>query len=344
MKAPLFPLGATALVVLSAFLPIPVPAWALPSKLVAGEARLDLEIGAAWLTWGRGQVHLEEILLLEGEKDFFRARTVILETETRPGSSFLAIRNLKMEKAEVWLDQERLDLLSGGEDAEFGPLALEVDDLQFAWETASKTWRAQVFSGGGTLAKGEIQLDAGLGMEGLGARFALQVRGTDRFQTWQIRVKGNQQLPRTVTLASVPGLQIQKGELHLDGALDVEKGEVLASKLEFHLAGGEARYREPGDTLPDDLWKVEKVEAGIRGSLKGGFQAHATASWGTHSFQAQGLLLPRGDDWAIHLRGEIPEAILDDAVRRRIQRNLIPEIEEEYLMKTIREQFPEVMF
>ena len=320
MKSPLFPLGATALVVLSAFLPIPVPAWALPSKLVAGEARLDLEIAAAWLTWGRGKVHLEGILLLEGEKNFFKARTVILETETRPGSSFLALRRLKMEGAEVLLDKERLDLLSGGEDAEFGPLAVEVEDLQFGWKTAAKTWRAQVFSGGGSLANGEIQLDASLGMEGLGARFALQVRGADRFQTWQIRVKGNQQLPRTVILASVPGLQIQKGELRLDGALDVEKGEVLASKLEFHLAGGEARYREPGNSLPDDLWKVEKVEAGIRGSLAGGFQAHATASWGAHSFSAQSLLLPRGDDWALHIRGEIPEATLDDAARRRLLR------------------------
>ena len=53
----------------------------------------------------------------------------------------------------------------------------------------------------------------------------------------------------------------------------------------------------------------------------------------------------RFDDWQDH-----PTPSLDDwlellyAVQRRIQRNLIPEIEEEHLVKTILEQFPEATF
>ena len=53
----------------------------------------------------------------------------------------------------------------------------------------------------------------------------------------------------------------------------------------------------------------------------------------------------RFDDWHNHDAPPIEDWLeLLEAVRRRIQRNLIPEIEEEYLMKTIREQFPKVTF
>jgi len=61
-----------------------------------------------------------------------------------------------------------------------------------------------------------------------------------------------------------------------------------------------------------------------------------------------------GNRWLFRIRGkrneqwqEHPEPPLEDwlelldAVRRRIQRDLIPEIEEERLIKTIRENFPE---
>ena len=56
------------------------------------------------------------------------------------------------------------------------------------------------------------------------------------------------------------------------------------------------------------------------------------------------LFLIRGqrfDDWQDHPMPPLDDWMeLLDAVRRRIQRNLIPEIEEEHLTKTIREQFP----
>ena len=59
-------------------------------------------------------------------------------------------------------------------------------------------------------------------------------------------------------------------------------------------------------------------------------------------FQIRGK---RFDDWHDHGAPPLEDWLeLLDAVRRRIQRNLIPEIEEEYLMKTIREQFPHVTF
>ena len=59
-------------------------------------------------------------------------------------------------------------------------------------------------------------------------------------------------------------------------------------------------------------------------------------------FQIRGK---RFDDWQEHDGPPLEDWLeLLDAVRRRIQRNLIPEIEEESLMKTIREQFPEVTF
>ena len=50
----------------------------------------------------------------------------------------------------------------------------------------------------------------------------------------------------------------------------------------------------------------------------------------------------RFDDWRDHDSPPLEDWLeLLDALRRRIQRNLIPEIEEKHLMKTIREQFPE---
>ncbi len=59
-------------------------------------------------------------------------------------------------------------------------------------------------------------------------------------------------------------------------------------------------------------------------------------------FQIRGK---RFDDWQEHDAPPLEDWLeLLDAVRRRIQRNLIPEIEEESLMKTIREQFPGVTF
>ncbi len=59
-------------------------------------------------------------------------------------------------------------------------------------------------------------------------------------------------------------------------------------------------------------------------------------------FQIRGK---RFDDWQEHDGPPLEDWLeLLDAVRRRIQRNLIPEIEEESLMKTIREQFPQVTF
>ena len=61
-----------------------------------------------------------------------------------------------------------------------------------------------------------------------------------------------------------------------------------------------------------------------------------------------------GNRWLFHIRGKRNERWLEhakppledwlellDAVRRRIQRDLIPEIEEDRLIKTIREKFPE---
>ena len=61
-----------------------------------------------------------------------------------------------------------------------------------------------------------------------------------------------------------------------------------------------------------------------------------------------------GNRWLFHIRGKHNERWLEhakppledwlellDAVRRRIQRDLIPEIEEDRLIKTIREKFPE---
>jgi hypothetical protein len=50
----------------------------------------------------------------------------------------------------------------------------------------------------------------------------------------------------------------------------------------------------------------------------------------------------RFDDWREHRAPPLEDWLeLLDAVRRRIQRNLIPEIEEEHLIKTIREKYPE---
>ena len=50
----------------------------------------------------------------------------------------------------------------------------------------------------------------------------------------------------------------------------------------------------------------------------------------------------RFDEWHDHDSPPLEDWLqLLDAVRRRIQRNLIPEVEEEHLIKTIREQFPE---
>ena len=61
-----------------------------------------------------------------------------------------------------------------------------------------------------------------------------------------------------------------------------------------------------------------------------------------------------GNRWLFHIRGKRNERWLEhakppledwlellDAVRRRIQRDLIPEIEEDRLIKTIREKFSE---
>ena len=53
----------------------------------------------------------------------------------------------------------------------------------------------------------------------------------------------------------------------------------------------------------------------------------------------------RFDDWQDYPKPPLEDWLeLLDAVRRRIQRNLIPEIEEEHLMRRILEQFPEATF
>ena len=53
----------------------------------------------------------------------------------------------------------------------------------------------------------------------------------------------------------------------------------------------------------------------------------------------------RFDEWQNHINPPLDDWMeLLDAVRRRIQRNLIPEIEEDHLIKTIRERFPEATF
>ena len=50
----------------------------------------------------------------------------------------------------------------------------------------------------------------------------------------------------------------------------------------------------------------------------------------------------RFDDWREHRTPPMEDWLeLLDAVRRRIQRNLIPEIEEEHVIKIIREKYPE---
>lgn len=52
----------------------------------------------------------------------------------------------------------------------------------------------------------------------------------------------------------------------------------------------------------------------------------------------------RFNDWRNHNTPPLGDWLkLLDAVRRRIQRNLIPEIEEEHLVKSIREQFPKAL-
>lgn len=56
------------------------------------------------------------------------------------------------------------------------------------------------------------------------------------------------------------------------------------------------------------------------------------------------IRVKRFDEWREHTTPPLEDwRELLDAVRRRIQRKLIPENEEERLMKTIRERFPEAM-
>ncbi len=87
------------------------------------------------------------------------------------------------------------------------------------------------------------------------------------------------------------------------------------------------------------------------------WRARATSAGNAATPRASACRCPRkkiGNRWLFHIRGKRNERWLEhakppledwlellDAVRRRIQRDLIPEIEEDRLIKTIREKFPE---
>ncbi len=308
-------------VALSAFLPIPIPNWILPLQVSMGTTQIDATTQHASIIWGKGIVRLKNIHLYENQKQLFFAKAVDLEFGTKLGKSFAVAQKVYISEAEADLDREKIESLTAGQAKGSNPVALTISNLTILWRDKARQWKGRIVTGNGIVEADAARITAAVEIPSIDVHCTLQALGTNRLSSWQIRIKGEQELSRPKSREFLPqGLEVGEGVLALEGAVDVEEGEVTASNLNANFSGVKIRFRDSESLSNAKSWKIEEAEGNITGSLKGGFLANAKGRWGEYLIETQGAALSINERWNIHLRGKAPKVTLDSALRQKISR------------------------
>ena len=131
----------SALLMISAFVPLPLPLDLVNKAIALRAPELQLKASAAHLTWGRGTVSLVDLRLTHEEVDRLRIDQLDVALDLWPGSAaFGKPIRLRVMEAEGHLEQAVLDSLAklGSEDSSPFPLAIEVSDSAMRWTDAAQ--------------------------------------------------------------------------------------------------------------------------------------------------------------------------------------------------------------
>lgn len=126
----------SATLVLSAFLPLPVPIGLINKAISLRAPELELAAEGAWMRWGLGEVALADLRLSRHDVDRMRVDRVEASLDLRPWSeAFGKPIHLVLKEADGDLDLEVLDSLAKLKSAESTPfpMQLTVQDSALRW-------------------------------------------------------------------------------------------------------------------------------------------------------------------------------------------------------------------
>ena len=129
-------LGVCLLLLISAFVPLPLPLQLVNEAIAKRAPELQLQASGATITWGRGALHLVDVRFKHENHDYLRMDRLEIALDLWPGNAaFGKPVRLHVVEADGQLDQAILDSLTKlrSEDSSPFPLTIAVSDSSLRW-------------------------------------------------------------------------------------------------------------------------------------------------------------------------------------------------------------------
>lgn len=307
------------LLLISAFLPIPLPRTLLPEGAQAN---------ALHLRWGLGEISIQKLKLKEPHFPELSSESATLQIHTLPGSSFLQPKHLKViqpvfQTSEAAI-QKHLQSIHTEEGGSLAPFFISIEGGSLAW--TSSTLPPLHFQ----LQNMELQWEKDVGrlhlLGQMDAPFYGEVEihadASSNLNKWEILAKGfHHQLPEDPPLSFQDwgDLELQTGKIQFHIHAKQPLGEAVKSSIRLQLQDGALFFHEPS-------LLIQNVGFLAQGSLQTGIGFQVDGSVEDTPWDAHGTIhqqTPNG--LSVHLRGETGN-ILIDADRVDWLRQVLPEV------------------
>lgn len=246
-RGPRFSLFLTSLLIITAYLPMPLPIGLINQAIALRAPELALQAEGATIRWGLGQVALADLRLRH--KDLDRARIDRLDAflDLRPWSkAFAKPITLKIREADGDMSLEVLESLAKlkADNSELFPLQLEMADSRLRWtDEEHRVYQVVDAQVKGYLSAPGSRFDiySQANLPAIGA-FDLHVEANQDFSAWTVAMAADVRVVEDWAVLSHPDLPWADGHLNLRAEVNGSGEELGLAKLKGSLAMAQLDY------------------------------------------------------------------------------------------------------
>ncbi len=299
----------TGLLVLSAYLPLPLPIGLINRFLALRSPGLSLQAQSAYLRWGHGRISLGDLRLKLEQQDRIRADNIQAYLDFRPWSPhFGKPILLQIQEADGKLDLRLLEALSklGSQNPSPFPLQIAVSDSSMQWTDSQ----------GSLMQAADLQIHGFMSTEGaqcsihgnalLPAQggFSLYAKAGPELQDWEFAFESDVALVEDWPTLLHSDLPWGDGNLRLNLHATGHKLELSTAQIQASLNCSQLSY------LPYNM-NFENIEVQAEGDLRNGIAFSARGSEAHGSFRSQGALRFPNYEPDFSLQAESVDLVVD---------------------------------